>query len=82
MNPLKFFNILLRKSSKSYYDLVVITSRVVDFLKITTAVVNCKKSTTLEAITTTLEAIITRKQLSCYVQFLYFSKKYLQGNGP
>lgn len=41
MNLLKFFNILLQKSSKSYYDFVVITSFAVDFLKITTAVANC-----------------------------------------
>lgn len=43
MNLLKFFNILLRKSSKSYYGFVVITSLVVDFLKITTTVVNFEK---------------------------------------
>lgn len=65
MNLLKFFNILLQKSSKSYYSLVVIASQTVDFLKITTTVANCniflKKPTTREAITTTLEVIMTRK---------------------
>ena len=41
MNLLKFFNILLQKSGKSYYGFVVIASLIVDFLKITTAVANC-----------------------------------------
>lgn len=65
MNLLKFFNILLQKSSKSYYGFVVIASQIVDFLKITTTVANCniflKKSTIREAITTTLEVIMTRR---------------------
>lgn len=41
MNLLKFFNTLLRKSSKFYYGFVVIASLAVDFLKITTTVANC-----------------------------------------
>lgn len=65
MNLLKFFNTLLQKSSKSYYSFAVIASLIVDFLKIATAVANCniflKKSTISEAITTTIEVIVTRK---------------------
>ena len=61
MNLLKFFNTLLQKSSKSYYCFVVIASLTVDFLKIATVVVIFKKSTIREAITTTLEVIMTRK---------------------